>query len=699
MTTSGTPPDLSARGSIAPLLDDDEPTPLETMTPVLLDVARSDNVESSVVQSGLQLVRLADSLDGDDRLALAVLVVASLVQRQRGSTRLPLRDGSSDPLDDWIERLVDEASERGVDRPAPERLRRRIDRRLDAMEPDCLLGPPGSFRPLIWTGDALYHQQLWHYERRLVDALRPRLTREPLIDPDRVERATRSMRRTMPRLEPGGRRMELNDDQRRAVRRAIRAPLTLVSGEPGTGKTAVIVSVLRAAVRLDVDPREIALAAPTGKAAERIGDEWRDQLTRIPESPSVDDALARRLPEPQTLHRLLGYSPARDTFRFGDDHPLDARLVVVDEVSMVDVYMMARLAEAVPERTRLVLIGDADQLPSVQNGAVFRDLTELLETPTAADETKVSRDGLAADGGRPTRSSVSQAASSIHLTTNYRLHTGSDSGADAILETARAINRGDAEALLEGPSPIDVHSDAERLSFEGVEYVPDPSRLGDVLSNWYDAFFDREPDTPDPSTPLTVDDGGLDAASRRRLETWFERDDRAQLLALTRVFETGTRRINRLFHRRYARTLGRRNASESFLPGEPVIVLDNDYELGLFNGDRGVVVRVERQGETRLAVAFRGRSGEYRCIDLHRLRDHVRWSYALTVHKAQGSEFDHVGLLLPNEEVSILGREILYTGLTRARRSVVIAGSKTRLQRGIERTLDRHTGLDASRFE
>ena len=700
MTSRGRSDAISTRGALATSFGGEDPPLLERMLPLLIEAAEAEDIEASVVHASLEWVRLAEGLDGHERLALAALIGASLVSRQRGSTRLPLASTPSDPLDAWLEQLGERADAYAITCPDASTLREHIEALLEEGRAETIIGEPGSFRPLIWTGEALYHQQLWHYEYRFLEALRDRLQGEPLVSDPRAADATERIQEAMPRLPGSDGRMELNEAQTRAVRCAIRTPLTVVSGEPGTGKTAVIVSLLRAAARLEIPPHRIALAAPTGKAAKRIGDELRDQLNRIADPAAVDTQLRRELPEPQTLHRLLGYVPDRDAFRFGAHQPLETDLVVVDEVSMVDVYMMARLLEAVSDDARLVLIGDADQLPSVQNGAVFRDLVELLERESTSSRPEspppVASEALAADGGHPASVRGSSSARAVRLTTNYRVRTASHAGSATILETARAINRGEADALLGDESPMHRRERADALTFEGVEYLPSASELGGVLSKWYDTWF-RGGDVASPAEPFTFEEDSLTDASRRRLERWFERDARAQLLGLTRVFDTGTRRINRLFHRRYAAEFDRRRRDQSFMPGEPVIVLDNDYELGLFNGDRGIVVCIDRRDESRLAVAFRGRN-DYRCVDLHRLRDHIQWSYALTVHKAQGSEFEHVGLILPREDHSILSREILYTGLTRARQSVALAGSETRLREGIERGLERHTGLEASRL-
>jgi len=656
-----------------------------------------------MVWAARRLVDLESGLASERAAALMLVVVASQLAQQRGSTRLqlPERGGA---LVDEIEQAVGEVeTEQASEEVWPVRPVERVLAGLEEGVFPTLVGRPGAYRPLIWDGGRLYHHQLLTYELDLVRQCRAHIDREVEAPGESaVEAALNSLESAMPTL-PGGEMLALNPLQRLAVVTPVYEPLTLITGGPGTGKTSIVMSLLRLMARLEVEPESMAVAAPTGKAANRLGEAIRADLAGIESLPKVDGALQRRLPQAKTLHRLLGYSPSRDEFRFGEHNLLDAGLVVVDEASMVDLFMMRQLFAAVRPGSRLVLIGDADQLPAVENGAVFRDLIpeEMaygLGTRTAF--VKILEGGgdesVDAGEGMPTRRST------VELERSYRVEaTGAG---EAILSLADAVRRGASDLEMVATSTeVDEWAGEEasgvaRIGFEGGAM---PERM---LERWWSAFGSLEAAAGVAGVraeSLTVqrrqaeEAAGWTAESQALLESLFSWHRRGKLLCITRVFETGADALNRWCHRRFVEEVGRRL---TWLAGEPVMMTQNDYNLDLFNGDMGVVIFEREAGAEsgrRKKVAFEGRDG-FRLVDLNRVKDRLQRSYAMTVHKSQGSEFDHVGLVLPTAErkaLPLLTREILYTGITRARRSVTVFGDHEVLTTGAGRGMFRDTGV------
>jgi exodeoxyribonuclease V alpha subunit len=424
------------------------------------------------------------------------------------------------------------------------------------------------------------------------------------------------------------------------VRAALGRRFTVITGGPGTGKTTIVLALVRALVRLGLAPESVALAAPTGKAANRLDEALRQGLARLP-----GEALP--LPAAETLHRRLGYSPHAGAFQFGPHNRLPHRAVIVDEGSMIDLFLMERLAGAVADDALLVVLGDADQLPSVEAGAVFRDLAPL---------------GLA-------------------LTRSFRMDPTRAAGR-RIFEVAQAVKRGE-------PPRLEARERAAALAFDGAELVPDGERAA-LLERWY---AERICALPDFSAlcegEYRLGDEGFAAADAARLDVLARHQQSFRLLCLTRARPTGVEAANAWLHRRH------HAGPAPFAAGEPILMLRNDYERGLFNGDQGLVVRVRESGHApRLMAAFPV-AGRWAAWDLPSLRDTVELAYALTVHKAQGSEYDDVALLLPDAPIPLLSRELLYTALSRSRRALIICGSPSVLAAGVTRPLGRLSGVAA----
>ena len=508
------------------------------------------------------------------------------------------------------------------------------------------VGRPGASAPLILDRHRLYLGKYWQYEQTVSEALRERLGSVAALDAARLADGLRRLFREA--------RDDAADWQKVAAAIAVSRRFAVISGGPGTGKTTTVVKVL--ALLLEQDPGlHIALAAPTGKAAARLTEAIRGGKGRVDAAAGV---LARIPEEASTLHRLLG-AGFGSGFRYNQDNPLVLDCLVVDEASMIDLPLMAHLLEALPARTRLILLGDRDQLASVEAGNVLGDITghgrEIRYSRSQIEflEALGMAPGVGALPGAAPPPRIADAVGLLRV--SYRF--AGDSG---IGELARRVNSGEGDAAF-------------RL-FGDVRYR-------DI------AWFDAGEGSLNPAC--------LDWAVERYARYLQEEDvaaalrsfEQTRVLAALQVGPFGVGEINRrIAERLQARGLIR--GGEDY-HGKPVMVTTNDYEVGLFNGDIGLLWRAA-DDTLRAWFAFTG--NELRSVSLRQLPEHS-CAYALTVHKSQGSEFDEVLLVLPSSESPVLTRELVYTGITRARNRVTLQGERQTFLQGCERRVQRASAL------
>lgn len=512
--------------------------------------------------------------------------------------------------------------------------------------------------PLKLVGARLYLDRYWREERQVAADLR---ARGQVLAPDVDRRLLASgLSRLFTSPPP--------DHQRLAATTAVLRRFAVVAGGPGTGKTTTVARVLallhEQAAGVGQRPPLVALAAPTGKAAARLEEAVHEEARRLPISDEAREWLLGL--SAVTLHRLLGWQPGnRARFRHDRRNRLPHGVVVVDETSMVALTMMARLLEAVRPTARLVLVGDPDQLASVEAGAVLGDIVgpaaeRLLLTASAARSLSEVA-GQPVDAHEPP-AQAAVADGIVVLRTVHRFR-------GAIAELADAVQRGDAGAAVDALSGE--HDDVAWLRV-------------DVATAGRAALHPVREAVVEAGTRVSEA-----AASGRGREALAALGGFRLLCAHRRGpygVATWTARVERWLG--LAGTAG-------WYPGRPLLVTENDYGLGLYNGDSGVVVA---HGDAGAVRAVFERRGELLELTPQRLTS-VDTVYAMTVHKAQGSQFDEVAVLLPDPSSPILTRELLYTAITRARRRLILVGTEEAVRGAVERPITRASGLRESLWD
>ena len=517
-------------------------------------------------------------------------------------------------------------------------------------------------RPLVLSGKRLYLRRYWAYERRIDNALRQRLAVQEETPADLAER--------LGGLFGAAKAAGPVDWQKLACALATRGAFSIITGGPGTGKTTTVVRLLALLQAPAVEagkPLRIRLAAPTGKAAARLTESISLQVRSL----SVDDSVREKIPsDVTTVHRLLGNRPGTRHFRHHAGNRLPLDVLVVDEASMIDLEMMANLLDALPVHARLVLLGDKDQLASVEAGAVLGDLCRDAEAGWYSPQTRswleaVSGEQLADSGLQEDNAGTHPLAQQVVMLRHSR-RFGEGSG---IGQLARWVNQQQAEEarrLLAARS----HADLYGLSLKG-EQDRTLERLlleghGDGPQGYRHYLSLLRGQRPPADTAL--EDPRWTAWARDVLLAF----DQFQLLCAVRKGPWGVEGLNQritaaLFKARLI------ESDQQWYEGRPVLMTRNDYGLGLMNGDIGIALKLPehegtQDGRQVLRVAFPRNDGQggVRFVLPSRLND-VETVYAMTVHKSQGSEFAHTALILPEALNPVLTKELIYTGITRAK--------------------------------
>ncbi|MFJ4140232.1 exodeoxyribonuclease V subunit alpha [Pseudomonas fragi] len=543
-------------------------------------------------------------------------------------------------------------------------------------------------RPLVLSERRLYLRRYWTYERRIDGALRQRLAvaeATPADLPARLNGLFGSPAQNAP-----------VDWQKLACALATRGAFSIVTGGPGTGKTTTVVRLLALLQAPAVEagtPLRIRLAAPTGKAAARLTESISVQVKSL----EVDDKVRQKIPsDVTTVHRLLGSRPGTRHFRHHAGNRLPLDVLVVDEASMIDLEMMANLLDALPAHARLVLLGDKDQLASVEAGAVLGDLCRDAEAGWYTAQTRswleqVSGENLSAsdlqqdlDGTHPLAQQV------VMLRHSRRFGEGSGIG-----QLSRLVNQQlprEARALLAAGNHADLFAlplkgeqdrAFERLALEG----------RGTEAKGYRHYIERLREQR-PDTRSGLEDPRWAAWAGHVLQAF----EAFQVLCAVRKGPWGVEGLNeRITRALFARKLI--DGDQQWYEGRPVLMTRNDYGLGLMNGDIGIALMLpEGEGQARrhvLRVAFARNDGQggIRFVLPSRLND-VETVYAMTVHKSQGSEFSHTALVLPEALNPVLTKELIYTGITRAKHWFSLVEPRAGVfEEAVQRKVKRLSGL------
>ena len=515
-------------------------------------------------------------------------------------------------------------------------------------------------RPLVLSGKRLYLRRYWTYERRIDTALRLRLATQETVATDLPQR----LNTLFDQPPPDG----VIDWQKLACALATRGAFSIVTGGPGTGKTTTVVRLLALLQAPAVEansPLRIRLAAPTGKAAARLTESISQQVLSL----NVPDSVREKIPtQVTTVHRLLGSRPGTRHFRhhIGNLLPLD--VLVVDEASMIDLEMMANLLDALPPHARLVLLGDKDQLASVEAGAVLGDLCRDAEAGWYSPDTRqwlqaVSGEDLSASGLHEDLDGSHPLAQQVVML-RYSRRFGEGSGIGQLARWVNQQNAEEARKLLAARS----HNDLFCLSLKG-EHDHALERLvldgqGDEAQGYRYYLSLLQSARPALDTPREH------VAWTHWAQQLLQAFDAFQLLCAVRKGPWGVEGLNQRITAalRKVRLI---EGDDQWYEGRPVLMTRNDYGLGLMNGDIGIALKLPESdgGPQVLRVAFPRNDGQggVRFVLPSRLND-VETVYAMTVHKSQGSEFTHTALILPDALNPVLTKELIYTGITRAKR-------------------------------
>ncbi len=501
---------------------------------------------------------------------------------------------------------------------------------LKQLQRSDVVGTEGEFKPLVLTSAGLlYLYRYWQDEQQVAQSV---LRRAKAIDVPVETTVLQNFFANWNSQVPG------IDWQKVAVLSALHQQLVVISGGPGTGKTTVVMNILRALNLLDqsaAQPLRIALAAPTGKAAARLQQAVNQGCELIYQA--------------QTLHRLLGITARHDQGRYAADRPLPVDVLIVDEASMIDISLMALLFKALPVNARLILLGDAGQLASVESGAVLASL--CAESPGFSDTFRQRAFELTAIELAQSSETLPLQDCVIKLEHSYRFAAGGRVG-----QLVAAAHQGDAMVLMNLLTEFDCW---QTFSNEQLQLQ---------LAQRYQRYISAVEANKSVSECLSA----------------FEQ---FRVLCSLRQGPQSVQAVNMMMEGLLARRGWR--TSQPYYAGRPIMVTQNDYRQQLFNGDVGMIL-ADDSGELSAWFEF---AGELRQVSLSRLPAHET-VFAMTIHKSQGSEFSEILLLMPEQDNALLGRELVYTALSRARESVAVMASADVLQWSLQRRLERQSGLE-----
>ena len=542
---------------------------------------------------------------------------------------------------------------------------------IKSLNRNNVIGAPGEYAPLILDERSLYLYRYWDYEHYITINIKDRVA--AIAEDINFDVLKDGLKRLYPRSTSNN----SIDGQKIAAIIAVTKRFCVISGGPGTGKTTTIARILALIIEqnqaMNSDKLRIGLVAPTGKAASRL----QESIGNAVKNMQCPDHIKEQIPkEASTIHRLLGSIPHSPYFRYNRDNLLPLDLLIMDEASMTDIALASKLFEAVPVRSRIIMTGDREQLASVENGAVFGDICpdricrfskSLRKTLSTVTEDEITLEAT----HKSETSGINDCI--VVLKKNYRF--GNDSGIRKLSETVRQGNSDHAIDLLRGKQYPDItwHN------------LPPANLLMQKLS------------------PIIIN--GYEPYLKSHTENIFKQFDNFRILCAVRDGAYGVKTVNKLSaqilkHAGLINTdkteLSSRNSASTmeykrWYKGKPVIITRNHYELKLYNGDVGIFLPYSETDKTLRAV-FPDTDGSVRMFLPHQLMEYET-AYALTVHKSQGAEFNRVLLVLPERISPVLTRELIYTGITRAREHVEIFAKEDVLRAAVASQTRRASGL------
>ena len=506
-------------------------------------------------------------------------------------------------------------------------------------------GLPGDYKPLIVDNNRLYLHRYWNYEQKLVKSLLSRINTTFPMDFDKyIDQITSLFNNSEAGL----------DFQHIAALVSLVNKCTIISGGPGTGKTTTVAKILALLLIVHGKKLRIALAAPTGKAAARLSSSITQALPAITCSDEIKSCIPSQA---TTLHRLLGTISHSPEFIYNETNPLPYDIVVIDEASMIDLALMSKLITSLSAECKLILLGDKDQLSSVEAGSVLGDICDTGTPHSFTSDFCKKLQAIVPEFTVSTKSEPQFANCLVTLQKSYRFDNMSGIGL-----LSRAINDGDSDLAFE----ILSRPDQKECVFKPLSTLSD---FNSMLHNFSRTHFAPLHKTTDP-------------------QLLFSSLDSFRILCAVRNSSFGVNAINEQIT---SMLFQKKSDPTQVFHGKPIIITSNNYSLNIFNGDTAVIVQ-DSSDSTNLKVAFRNQDNSIRYLLLRQI---VSWepAYSLTVHKSQGSEFDSVLVILPPVQSPVLTRELLYTAVTRAKKRVEIWGTPQILSSCINSQIVRTSGL------
>lgn len=524
-----------------------------------------------------------------------------------------------------------------------------------------IVGKEGDYQPFILWKNKLYMQRYFHYENLVAEKIKELIASENAGEERGIEKQIIGLKNEIASLFPAD-SLGKPDWQMVAAIHVLFNKFTIITGGPGTGKTTTVAKILSLLLNLNPDMK-VALAAPTGKAAARMAESLKETASKNEISLSEKAKTLFAALEPSTIHRLLGARPNEIYFKRNSENPIPFDLIIVDESSMIDVALFAKLMDAVKPETKVIFLGDKDQLASVEAGSLFGDLCTAQKrlnmfSPERADfinsimpegKTKIPQENIE-ESNHPLFEHI------IELQHSYRFAKEGNIG-----PFSKAIIENDVNVLKEF-----IQKGTEDIKID-TEY--NDKKLTEFAKGYREYIQEKD------------------------IKKALKKLNNLRVLCAIREGKYGLYETNKKIEK-YLQDQNLISLNAVFYEHRPIIVTGNNYELGLYNGDIGIVRKDENDN---LKVWFEDADGNLRAIQPAFINT-AETVFAMTIHKSQGSEFENVFVQLPDFENPILTRELLYTAVTRAKQNVTVQGSEEIILKTCELRVKRGSGI-VERFE